>query len=145
MTDMERMLAGQPYIAQGDEIIAAMVRARRLLWQFNSVDPWDTVAQNRALQALFGHIGKDSTINQSFRCDYGVNITIGDNCFFNYDCVIIDVCPVTIGDNVLFGPRVCLCTAAHPIDARVRASRLEYGMPIVAQTTSRFRISSWFR
>ncbi len=75
-------------------------------------------------------MGKNVTIEPTFRCDYGRNIHIGDNFFANFDCIILDVCTVTIGSDVLFGPRVCLYTAAHPLDAEVRRSGLEYGQPI---------------
>lgn len=130
MTEMERMLSGRLYIAQGDEIAEAMSRSRRLQQRFNTADPLDMQTQMQALKELLGAIGEDSFINQTFRCDYGSNIRIGRNCFFNYDCIIIDVCPVTIGDNVLFGPRVCVYTAAHPIDAEIRGAHLEYGRPV---------------
>ena len=69
-------------------------------------------------------------IEPPFRCDYGSNILIGDNFYANFDCIILDVCPVTIGDNVLFGPRVCLFTASHPVDPSGRSSGLEFGKPI---------------
>lgn len=59
-----------------------------------------------------------------------VAIYIGENFYANYDCIIVDVCPVNIGDNVFLGPRVCIYTATHPIDAEVRATGLEYGKPV---------------
>ena len=66
----------------------------------------------------------------NLRIDYGKNITIGSNFYANFDCVLIDVAAITIGDNVMFGPRVCLYTAGHPIDPVVRNSGLEFGKSI---------------
>lgn len=66
----------------------------------------------------------------TFRCDYGYNIHVGENFFANYDCVILDVCQVTIGDNCMLAPRVCIYTATHPLDAPTRISGLEYGREV---------------
>lgn len=130
MTEMERMLAGKLYIAQGNEIIDGILRARQLLDQFNRAEAMEFDLRDEVLKALLGHIGEGSSINPPFRCDYGSNIFVGDLFFANYDCIFIDVCPITIGNNVFFGPRVCLYTAGHPVDADVRNLNLEYGKPI---------------
>lgn len=130
MTEKERMLSGKLYIAQGDEIIGGILRARRLVRQFNDSGEMEFDLRDRLLRELFGHVGEGSSVNPPFRCDYGSNISVGDRFFANYDCIFIDVCPITIGDNVFFGPRVSLYTAAHPIDASVRNTGLEYGRPI---------------
>jgi maltose O-acetyltransferase len=64
-----------------------------------------------------------------FFCDYGTNIHLGRKCYFNYNCVVLDVCKVTVGDHVLFGPNVQIYTATHPMDATLRRSQ-EYGKPV---------------
>lgn len=74
--------------------------------------------------------GRNPGIHPSFHCDYGFPIRAGDNFYANYDCIILDVCPVTIGDNVMFGPRVCIYTAGHPLDAEIRATGIEFGKPV---------------
>lgn len=130
MTEKERMLSGRLYIAQGDEIVNGILRARKLVREFNDSDEMAFERRDEILRELFGHIGEGSSLNPPFRCDYGSNISVGDHFFANYDCIFIDVCPITIGDNVFFGPRVCLYTAGHPIDADVRNMNLEYGKPI---------------
>lgn len=130
MTEKERMLAGKLYIAQGDEIVGGILRARQLVRSFNDSDELAFERRDEILRELLGHVGEGSSINPPFRCDYGSNISVGDHFFANYDCIFIDVCPITIGDNVFFGPRVCLYTAGHPVDAEVRNMNLEYGKPI---------------
>ena len=124
------MLSGRLYIAQGDEIVNGILRARKLVCEFNDSDEMAFERRDEILRELFGHISEGSSLNPPFRCDYGSNISVGDHFFANYDCIFIDVCPITIGDNVFFGPRVCLYTAGHPIDADVRNMNLEYGKPI---------------
>ncbi len=69
-------------------------------------------------------------IEPAFRCDYGSNIFVGENFYANFDCVILDVCRVTIGDDCLLGPRVSIFTATHPVDPVLRRSGLEYGKPV---------------
>ena len=83
------------------------------------------------LKELFGSTGEKIWIEPPFHCDYGCHVSVGEGFYANYDCIILDVCPVTIGERVLLGPRVCIYTAAHPMDAAVRATGLEYGKPVV--------------
>ena len=69
-------------------------------------------------------------VEQTFHCDYGCHIHVGEDFYANYDCTIIDVCEVRIGDNVFLAPKVGIYTAGHPIDAGVRNSGLEFGAPV---------------
>lgn len=130
MTEQERMVTGRLYYP-GDEVLSkARDRAKRLTWRYNQLDPTDWEGRTALLRELLGHLGEDSWIEPSFRCDYGVNITVGDGVFVNYDCIFLDVAPITIGSRVLIAPRVCLYTAGHPTDAQVRSTGLEFGLPI---------------
>lgn len=118
----ERMLAGELYYADDDELTRMRERAWELLHLFNASAPGEKGKRSDLLRDLFGAIGEDSEVKQPFYCDYGSHIYIGDRFFANYDCVILDCNEVRIGDGVLFGPKVQLYTATHPLDA---ASRLE--------------------
>ena len=86
--------------------------------------------RRRVLADLIGNAGKDLWIEPPFYCDYGSNITVGDAVYFNFNCVVLDVATVTIGDRVLFGPNVQIYTATHPMDWQIRAQGLEYAKPI---------------
>lgn len=130
MTEKEKMLAEKLYVAFDEELKKDSKRARKLVRLFNQTTEEQLEDRTKLLKELFASVGKNIYIEPTFRCDYGCHISIGDNFFANYDCIIIDVCKVTIGNNVFFGPRVCLCTATHPIDAEVRNTGLEYGEPI---------------
>lgn len=130
MTEKERMLRGELYLAHDEELKRDRLRARSLTKLFNETTEEEPEYRRELLKELFHSMGEHITIEPPFRCDYGSHIRIGDNFYANYDCIILDVCDVTIGDHVFFGPRVGVYTAAHPIDAGVRNANFEYGRPI---------------
>ena len=107
MTEKEKMLAGELYCAIDEELGREHNRAQNILMKFNN-SPDEN--RSKILKSLFG--------------------STGENFFANYDCIILDVCKVTIGDNCMLAPRVCIYTATHPLDAETRISGLEYGKPV---------------
>lgn len=128
--EYERMLSGELYIAD-DPRLQQLGARRRRLQQLINTSAWDAFDErDRLFHELLGAFGEGSHIEPPFRCDYGCNIHIGRNFYANTDCIVLDVAPVTIGDNVFFGPRVALCTPYHPIDAAARNEQLEGGLPI---------------
>lgn len=130
MTEKEKMLAGELYDA-GDEALAAQrLKARTLCNRFNALEPGALEQRTALLRELFGSTGENIYIEPNFRCDYGENIHAGENFYANYDCTILDVCEVRIGKNCLLAPRVCIFTATHPLDAKLRVSGLELGKPV---------------
>lgn len=130
MSEKARMLAGRLYNANDPELQAARQRARNLVFQFNQLAPDQRDLQSGLLQELFDVPSGDAYVEAPLRVDYGKNTHLGHNFYANYDCIILDIAPVTIGDNVLFGPRVSVLTAGHPIDKDVRNAELEFGKPI---------------
>ncbi len=133
MTEQDRMRSGLLYHPGDQRLSAARELAKRLTWRYNQMDPTDWDGRTALLRELLGHLGEDSWIEPSFRCDYGCNITLGDGVFINYDCVFLDVAPITIGNRVLIAPQAGLYTAGHPLDPEVRASGLEFGRPITLE------------
>lgn len=130
MTEKEKMLAGKLYMSFDPELVAGRNKARRIIEAYNNSTYEETTLRQKWLDELLGKHGVNTTINSPFQCDYGYNISIGNHFFANYDCIFIDVNTISIGDNVMFGPKVCLYTAGHPIDAEVRNLQLEFGHPI---------------
>ena len=130
MTEQERMRSGALYRADAPELSADRARCRALLARYNQTAPEQSGERARLLRALLGRAGDGLYIEPPFRCDYGRNIYVGSRVYVNYELIVLDVCDVTIGDDVLIGPRVSLLAAAHPIDPETRASGLEYGAPI---------------
>lgn len=128
MTEKERMLSGALYRACDPELVADHARRDRLQWAVNH-EP-DQAKLPALFRELLGTMGENTFLAAPFYCDYGSHITIGRHCYVNMDCMFLDVCPITIGDDVYIGPRVCIYTPLHPIDAAVRNADLEYGAPV---------------
>ncbi|MDE7432649.1 MAG: sugar O-acetyltransferase [Lachnospiraceae bacterium] len=131
MTEKELMLAGKLYTAFDEELKADCRRSRQLTRLFNNTTEEQGEYRTQLLKELFKKTGENLYIEPPFRCDYGSNITVGENFYANFDCIILDVNEVIIGDNVLFAPRVCVYTAGHPIDADIRNSGVEFGTKVV--------------
>lgn len=122
------MLAGELYLAGDPELVALRADCARLLDELNrTVDP---SARTETLRRLFAAFGDESEIRSPFFCDYGSNISIGSGVFLNFNCVILDVVAVTIGDRTQVGPAVQMLAADHPIDRQGRRDMLESGRPV---------------
>lgn len=129
-SEREKMIAGKPYLAFGQELFEERQHAKRLTHRLNNLDPEAIEARAAIVSELFGKTGANCYLEPPFRCDYGYNISVGDNFYTNYNCVILDCAPVTIGDHVMFGPNVAILTAGHPIHFEPRISGVEYAFPI---------------
>lgn len=123
------MLAGELYDPMDAELVAARERARDLCQALNATREAEQEARRRILRELFGAGGDTVWMQPPFFCDYGSNIELGERVFFNFNCVVLDVCPVTIGDFTLFGPAVQIYTPLHPFNAAQRR-REEFGKPV---------------
>lgn len=130
MTEKEKMLAGEMYLASDPELKEARTKARVIMQKFNNSSPEDDNARTELLNELVPNHAGNLWIEPPFYCDYGTNIHAGKNVYFNYDCTVLDVCEVKIGDNCLFGPSVQFYTPLHPMNAKERASLIEYGKPV---------------
>jgi maltose O-acetyltransferase len=128
-TEKEKMLAGELYDPLDSELTQARSRARDLCWDLNVTREKDKDERRRILKELFGMGGESVWMEPPFFCDYGSNILLGERVFFNFNCVVLDVCQVQIGDFTLFGPAVQIYTAAHPMNVELRRKQ-EFGKPI---------------
>ncbi|WP_035602744.1 sugar O-acetyltransferase [Haloferula sp. BvORR071] len=129
-SEKEKMLAGELYLAFGEELFGERQRAKALCRRFNATSEEQMAERDAALRELLGSCGTNAFVEPSFRCDYGYNIHLGDNFYSNYDLIILDVCEVRIGHNCFIAPRVSIFTAGHPLDAPTRISGLEFGKPV---------------
>jgi maltose O-acetyltransferase len=123
------MLAGELYDPLDAELAAARARARDLCQALNASREDQQGERRRVLRELFGRGGGSVWMQPPFYCDYGANIELGERVFFNFNCVVLDVCRVRIGSFSLFGPAVQVYTAMHPMDAALRRKQ-EYGKPV---------------
>jgi maltose O-acetyltransferase len=128
-TEREKMLAGELYDPMDPELVAGRERARDLCQALNATREGEQEERRRILRELFGAGGETVWMQPPFFCDYGSNIHLGERVFFNFNCVVLDVCPVRIGDFTLFGPGAQILTPLHPMNAELRR-REEYGAPI---------------
>ncbi|MFT4230999.1 MAG: sugar O-acetyltransferase [Microbacterium sp.] len=129
-TERERMIAGRTYRSTDPELSAARAATKRALHEYNNTHPDDEERRMEILRGLLGSVGQ-VWIEPPFRCDYGAQISMGEFVFANYDLTILDCAPVTIGDMVLFGPRVTIATASHPVDFQQRTvDMFEYALPV---------------
>jgi maltose O-acetyltransferase len=128
-TEREKMLAGEMYDPLDSELVAARTQARDLCQALNATREGDADERRRILVDLFGAGGDDVWMQPPFFCDYGRHIFLGRRVFFNFNCVVLDVCAVRIGDFTLFGPSVQIYTATHPLEAELRRTR-EFGKPV---------------
>ena len=130
MTEKENMLSGKLYAFRDKELKADILKSREINRLYNNTTEEEKEYRKKLLRELFENVGNAIRIEPPFRCDYGHHISIGDNFYANYDCIIIAVNKVNIGNNVLLGPRVCIYTAGHPIDAIIRNKLLGFGKPV---------------
>lgn len=130
MSEREKMVRGELYLASDPELVEARVRARRLWARFNASDPADVAGRTALLREMFGSVGADAWIEPPFYCDYGAQVTLGAGVFVNFGGVFLDPAPITIGAGAQLGPNVQLLTADHPRDAATRAAGPELGRPI---------------
>jgi maltose O-acetyltransferase len=126
----ERMLAGDPYIAEDPELGARMRRAAALSAEFAELWPRDREAARAVLATLLGGLGEGTIVRPPIYVDYGEQLTIGAHGFVNFGLVALDVAPITLGENCQIGPNVQLLAASHPTDPGPRRDKLETAAPI---------------
>jgi len=128
-TERQKMLAGELYNPLDPELVAAREHARDLCRALNETRESQHAERRQILEAMFGAGGDTVWMQPPFYCDYGSNIYLGTRVFFNFSCVVLDVCDVRIGDYALFGPGVQILTPLHPFNAALRREQ-EFGKPI---------------
>jgi maltose O-acetyltransferase len=129
-SEKEKMIAGELYDPLDPQLVEDRIQTRLLLKALNESREDDPEERNRILKLLLPNTLNNLWLQPPFYCDYGYNIQIGERVFFNFNCVVLDVAPVRIGNRTMFGPNVQLYAATHPLDHIERSSGLEYGKSI---------------
>lgn len=127
-SEREKMLAGELYNAFDPELVAGRERSRSLCVRINALPPQEP-QRRELLKQLFGAGGDTAAVTSPFFCDYGSNIELGESVYFNFNCVLLDVCRIRIGGFTLVGPAVQIYTPLHPMDAATRRVQ-EFGKPV---------------
>ncbi len=130
MTEKELMLAGQLYDAADPELTKLRLRARQVTRAYNSTNEDQRDIRRTLLNRLLGQMPPKIEIEPPFRCDYGWNIYLGQNFYANFGVVMLDVCTIRVGDNVLLAPNVQIYTAHHPLNPEERLTGRELGSPV---------------
>lgn len=125
-----KMLEGKVYDATYPPFLEMLMRTRKLIRVYNRLEPDNNERMHSILRSLLRTCGENIIINQPFRCDYGCNISIGENFMANFNLTILDEALVTIGDNVFIGPNVSIYTACHPLDGAERNKGVEWAEPV---------------
>jgi maltose O-acetyltransferase len=128
MTEKEKMLRGELYLGSDPELVAERTKSQALMMELNVLPAGN--ARQAVLKRLMGSMGENVEVRSPFFCDYGSNIHLGDGAFMNFNCVVLDVVEVRIGDGTQIGPAVQIYAADHPRDPAVRLSGLENGRPV---------------
>lgn len=128
-TEKQKMLAGELY-RPDEELGADQAAAKAWMARYNAALAAPLSERYALLRERLRHVGKDAVIRPPFFCDYGYNISLGDGVFLNFNCVILDVVEVVIGDRTQIGPAVQIYAADHPRDAETRRTGLEFGRPV---------------
>lgn len=130
MTVWERLQAGLVYDDFDRDLFERRVEAKRLFRAYNRSEDEETELRARLMGELFRSVGRDVWIEPDFRCEFGRNISIGDNVYINFGCVILDCAEVTIGANTLLSPNIGLYAVNHSNDPAERTAGVCYGKPI---------------
>ena len=128
MTEKEKMLRGELYLALDPELTAERNSAEILQLQINATT--DPGARTELLRQLLGGMGEGTVVRSPFFCDYGYNVFLGSGVFLNFNCVLLDVLPIHIGDGTQVGPAVQIYAADHPRDRETRRAGRESGRPV---------------
>lgn len=131
MNQKERMLAGLPYKAWLDGLSEERMENKLKIHKYNTMSPDKKEELDALIKDILGKSGKNIVVEPPFHCDYGKNIEVGNNFFVNYNCTMLDVGKIIIGDNVMFAPNVSIYTAGHPVHPESRNSGYEYGIEVI--------------
>lgn len=130
MTEKEKSHAAILYQPGDPELVAERDVTVKKLYDYNNIHPLERDLRQEAIRGLLGKIGENCTVEQPLFCTYGYNTTLGDNCFINVNCKLMDSGYITIGNNVFIAPNVSIITEEHAMDVEQRIAGLEYTHPV---------------
>lgn len=130
-SEKEKMLCGEYYSPMEDETLTLdRNKVKDLCFKYNKLLPSETIKRKELIKKIFGKTGENIIVESNFWCDYGYNISVGENFYMNHNCVILDCNKVEFGDNVFIGPNCSFYTPIHPINSDERNKGIEKALPI---------------
>ena len=130
MREFSKMVSGENYNINDPELREIRYRVRDIVDEFNALSARDVTEKERLIRTIFGRVGENVHFEKGMRIDYGCNTHIGNNVFINFNFVLLDCAPVTIGNNVFIAPDVQIYTAQHPLDPDTRNQHIGSARPI---------------
>ena len=130
MSERQKMISGLPYDPGDPELQADQTAAKLWMARYNAAMGATPTDRRDLLRQKLGEVGEGAIIRPPFHCDYGYNIRLGRGVFMNFNCIVLDICEVEIGDLTQIGPGVQILTADHPRDPVQRAEGIEFGKPV---------------
>lgn len=131
MTEREKMLSGELYLATEQDLMESLAKTKDMCWEYNNLRPSLEKERNEMLRKILGQADEDTFIVQPFYCDYGTQIKVGKRFFANFNFVVLDEAYVTIGDDCFIGPNVSIYTACHSTNPEERNTRQEWAKPVL--------------
>lgn len=130
MREFSKMVSGENYNINDPELREIRYRVRDIVDEFNALSARAVTEKERLIRTIFGRVGENVHFEKGMRIDYGCNTHIGNNVFINFNFVLLDCAPVTIGNNVFIAPDVQIYTAQHPLDPETRSQHIGSARPI---------------
>ena len=130
ISERQKMIAGEPYDPGDPELQADQAAAKQWMARYNAAMAASPAERRDLLRQRLGEVAEGVVVRPPFHCDYGYNIRLGENVFLNFNCIVLDVCEVNIGDGAQIGPGVQILAADHPRDPAERARGIEFGRPV---------------
>ncbi len=130
MNEKDKMLSGRLYVSFGKQLVEDREKVKKAINKANCDYTLSPKARQKIIVSVLGSHGKNTYIEAPVRFDYGYNVHVGDNFYANFDCIFLDGNKISIGNNVMVGPRCSFFTASHPIAKRERNALLEYAQQI---------------
>ncbi|WP_034456779.1 sugar O-acetyltransferase [Buttiauxella noackiae] len=131
MREFSKMVSGENYNINDPELREIRYRVRDIVDEFNALNARAVTEKERLIRTIFGSVGENVHFEKGMRIDYGCNTHIGNNVFINFNFVLLDCAPVTIGNNVFIAPDVQIYTAQHPLDPEMRNQHIGSARPVV--------------
>ncbi|MEK3823221.1 sugar O-acetyltransferase [Paenibacillus sp. FSL K6-1558] len=129
-SEKQKMMDGELYMANDAELSRDRESARKKTRLFNQTTEIEQETRQKLLKELFGSTAEHLSMEPNIHVDYGYNIHVGNHFYANFNCTILDVCEVRIGENCLLGPDVHIYTATHPLNPHERSTGAEFGKPV---------------
>lgn len=128
VTEREKMINGEEFNLNDEELVDIQSTAHQAVHMYNQLD--NKNSRQHLLEQLFGTVGEGAHIEPTLRLDYGFNIHVGKNFNANFNSTFVDAAPITIGNNVMFGPGVSITTVDYPLEPEKRNKGIRTGRPI---------------